>query len=683
MKFKKISLKNIRSYKNAEIEFPEGSILLSGDIGSGKSSILLAIEFALFGLQRGKSGDGLLRNGEKEGQVKLSLELEGKNIVIERNLKKSKDSVQQDDCFIEINNEKKQLSANELKSMILNLFNYPSEFLQKNPILYRYTVYTQQEDMKSILLEEPDERLNTLRRVFNIDKYKRIIENTEKLMSKIREEIRVKEGKLSNLESQKSENELKKQDVVKIKTELATLTIRLNELKKIISERKERLNEFENKIKEFNMLKTEAASVNSELFTKKERINYDKEHSEMLKKQISAIENELRGKKIEDIGKAENEIKRLEKEAEEHENEMLKINRKITSFEVEKQRLEKMSNDIIRLQNCPTCQQSVSEQHKHEIKEKSGKGIEDLGKNLAESLIKKKEIDERLRKIKVEISALRIKDRESGTLKLKFSNLEEKKSFLKKYEESHDILEKSVVVLGNRKEELDSKIKEYANLEKNHDIAKRMFDEVKEDEKEKEISKARFERQLEDILAIIVIMEREIEEMEKAKIRIMKMSKLKSWLETEFIPSIINIEKNVMIKLHADFSDLFGKWFSMLVNDLNARINEEFTPIIEQSGYEIEYPYLSGGERTAAALAYRLALNQIVNSILSNIKTRDILILDEPTDGFSSEQLDRMRNVLDELKAEQLIIVSHEQKIESFVDKVIRINKDEGITRIN
>jgi len=79
-------------------------------------------------------------------------------------------------------------------------------------------------------------------------------------------------------------------------------------------------------------------------------------------------------------------------------------------------------------------------------------------------------------------------------------------------------------------------------------------------------------------------------------------------------------------------------------------------------------------------LAYRLALNQIINSFLSKIKTRNLVILDEPTDGFSEQQLDKMRNVLDQLNTEQLIIVSHEQKIEGFVENIIRFKKENGIS---
>jgi len=83
MIIKKIVLDNIRSYNHEEINFTEGSTLLSGDIGSGKTSVLLSIEFALFGLQPGQRGSGLLRNGEEEGSVLMEFEVEGKDIVVE------------------------------------------------------------------------------------------------------------------------------------------------------------------------------------------------------------------------------------------------------------------------------------------------------------------------------------------------------------------------------------------------------------------------------------------------------------------------------------------------------------------------------------------------------------------------------------------------------------------------
>ena len=39
-----------------------------------------------------------------------------------------------------------------------------------------------------------------------------------------------------------------------------------------------------------------------------------------------------------------------------------------------------------------------------------------------------------------------------------------------------------------------------------------------------------------------------------------------------------------------------------------------------------------------------------------------------------------MRSVLEQLKVKQLIVVSHEQKIEGFVENVIKFKKEKGIS---
>ena len=107
MLLKKIILENIRSYVKQEIDFVEGATLLTGNIGSGKTSILLAIDFALFGLRRGNlSGASLLRNGSDKGSVEFYFEINNDKIVIKRTLKRGT-TVTQDSGYILINNEKK------------------------------------------------------------------------------------------------------------------------------------------------------------------------------------------------------------------------------------------------------------------------------------------------------------------------------------------------------------------------------------------------------------------------------------------------------------------------------------------------------------------------------------------------------------------------------------------------
>ena len=112
-----------------------------------------------------------------------------------------------------------------------------------------------------------------------------------------------------------------------------------------------------------------------------------------------------------------------------------------------------------------------------------------------------------------------------------------------------------------------------------------------------------------------------------------------------------------------------------------SRIDEDLTSIVEQDCYEQDYNYLSGGEKTSLALAYRLSLNTIVKRVSAGIKS-NLLILDEPTDGFSKEQLFKIREILDELKCSQVIMVSHEKELESFADQVMKIEKKNGISQI-
>jgi exonuclease SbcC len=65
-----------------------------------------------------------------------------------------------------------------MKMRIIELLEYPKEFAKKSNLLYKFTVYTPQEEMKSIIQERPEVRLDTLRHIFVIDRYKRIKENS-------------------------------------------------------------------------------------------------------------------------------------------------------------------------------------------------------------------------------------------------------------------------------------------------------------------------------------------------------------------------------------------------------------------------------------------------------------------------------------------------------------------------
>ena len=148
------------------------------------------------------------------------------------------------------------------------------------------------------------------------------------------------------------------------------------------------------------------------------------------------------------------------------------------------------------------------------------------------------------------------------------------------------------------------------------------------------------------------------------------------WLSQHFIPSLVQIESQVLISVKDEFNKLFQKWFYLLIEsgDIDVEIDEYFTPIVNQSGYTMEVDSLSGGEKTSIALAYRLALNEIIRRMI--MLNDNLLILDEPTDGFSKEQLYQIKHVLEELGATQVIVVSHEKELEGFVETIFRVVKE-------
>jgi exonuclease SbcC len=175
-----------------------------------------------------------------------------------------------------------------------------------------------------------------------------------------------------------------------------------------------------------------------------------------------------------------------------------------------------------------------------------------------------------------------------------------------------------------------------------------------------------------------------IDEKESIKNKITKLKEKNTWLKDKFVPTMNLIEKNLMIQINERFNDRFTNWFKTMIEDeeIEAKISEDFTPQVSIQGYDTEIDTMSGGEKTSLALAYRLALNKIISELMPKTSLKDIVILDEPTDGFSSEQLDKMKEVLDLLDIPQLIIVSHETKIESYVDNIIRLQKSNHSTKI-
>jgi exonuclease SbcC len=151
-----------------------------------------------------------------------------------------------------------------------------------------------------------------------------------------------------------------------------------------------------------------------------------------------------------------------------------------------------------------------------------------------------------------------------------------------------------------------------------------------------------------------------------------------TWVGGPFRTMVLTMEQKLLTHAQALFERNFARYFASLVDDpgLMARTDPAFTPLVMIEGEWTPAEALSGGERTSLALAFRLALAQVVRAMGS--LHLDTILLDEPTDGFSPEQVIRMGELLEELALPQVILVSHESQLAAIADRVIRVQKVDG-----
>lgn len=677
MRIVSVELHNIRSYTDAVFGFGPGRTLLCGDIGSGKSTVLLAIEFALFGVRKpGLTGDALLRRGARNGHVILKLEVGMGQVEIKRTLKKTGDDVRQDSGYIVCDNARTEGTALELKARILSILGYSPGLLQKHrDLIYRYTVYTPQEEMKALIFADPDIRLNTIRKVFGVDKYRCIRENTQVYIKALKERRQEYKGMTYDLEDKKSE------------------------LKKTAEQRKERENVFSSE-------KQKAASLKGELDSQKEIVanlqgrlealaqaeretERAKEKVSMLADELSRNQKEIRRLEGALPAKAEpvreqdfaGQIGAKEELVRQAEEELARARMERQSLAGLTQQSTQVVQRIEKLQKCPTCEQDVTEKHKLRINEREQKKLADI----------KHQEDELEKRI------LALAERAEGEAKkLKWLREEERKyllcvSVLREYEEKKGriarLAERNKAireeVAGLNRKILEKKIPDAEKFRGEHRQAGQRLSEIQNKHQEALEKCAGFAAEIRHLAETARKLEQEIERKEDVKKKMLALLAWQNWLEQHFLPLAGVIERHVLSRLYHEFNTYFVDWFRMLIEDesMTAGLDSDFAPVVVQDGYDTDISTLSGGEKTSIGLAYRLALNKVINNSSEGLQTKDIIILDEPTDGFSDEQLDRVRDVLDSLGFSQAIIVSHEPKIESFADTVIRLAKTEHVSR--
>jgi exonuclease SbcC len=88
MKIEIVQLENIRSHVKSTVPFTRGFNCLVGGLGCGKSSVMYAVDFALFGDSVGRSYDYLLREGADFAKVTILFKQNGSTYKLTRGLRR-------------------------------------------------------------------------------------------------------------------------------------------------------------------------------------------------------------------------------------------------------------------------------------------------------------------------------------------------------------------------------------------------------------------------------------------------------------------------------------------------------------------------------------------------------------------------------------------------------------------
>jgi exonuclease SbcC len=558
----------------------------------------------------------------------------------------------------------------EIKRQILRILRFNED---PNPRtgskIYRYGVFTPQEEVKAILDPKFD-RLETLRRAFKVEEYSTALGNNGDLASHLRGEVRELKGKVAGMEENRTKLREKE-------TEVQSLTEELSELR---SKRSSLGQEHTARVKELGRLREEKEKIQQ---IKSEIDNLEK-LIESAKENVKSEQPILKRKRQEatELGEEIALLEKLERPTELSEEQLRGkcdgLAQTISAKRDVLSRAQGKLEDFQRLVDegiCPTCEREVQEAEAGQFHQKIENKQTETGQLKGEVEVLETEEQEaeklcdNLTQFLRQQATLAEKREQLGTLSQEIGEIESKVNGWKTGKTEYETQLETKRTALEKHQDLDRQIE---------DLEKRVGELAAEKEEVAEAIGGK-ESAVESVKSEVADLRAKIETQEKDDARRRAFEKLENWLDQHLKPAVEKVEEAVLSVIHEEFDATFRRWFDRLVesDELTARVDKDFNLIIEQGGYLQSLNTLSGGEKTAVALAYRLALNHMVNKI--NRAKHRLLILDEPTDGFSKDQLFSLRELLlYEVGCDQVLVVSHEKEVEAFADYVYEVAKVRG-----
>ncbi|MCK4477488.1 SMC family ATPase, partial [Candidatus Bathyarchaeota archaeon] len=657
----------------------------------GKSSILYAIDFALFGDPLTRSYHYLLREGESAGKVAVEFLLNGRTYRIERGLKRRGKGIGQDVEHLKFYEEDDLIASMRNEAVAEQLKSITG--LDKE--IFREVVWVRQEHLKELLDIAPRERQKRLDQLFGLSDYEVAWNNIRGIQREYESEKKAYEKDFDVLGIEKLEAEYHKavEEFSNLENEILNLTNGLQEAEMALQAASVQLQNLEQLRKQTEeLLKKEAElqtnTVNTEdmcarlanqIQRKITTIGELEQRLETFKAKLN-----LQRKKLQEIGLASDlTIEELKHQLTSFDEQMTSIRAEQEAARKENQVSKQRVSNLAAESKCPLCLQPLPENYKaHMLKhieeekaEREGKLVE-LQKNIQE-LEKLRDVANKA-VLDFQSYTPRIQDIKTRVLE----EIESKEKLEKEFEE-HQLREKMFrTQLEEARKEIEKfDISELENARNLHETTSEQYHTIKTRLEFSESRKKDISFRIEEFRERVMHAQQKIE-------RVKKIEKL-----LEILDGIRDAYRGIQPQLRTEFVRILERVVQQVLDSLVgeedialiARIDETYTPSIKsQEGHEREVSYLSGGERTLLAFAYRFALGQLIMQARTGHGLQ-MLLLDEPTESLGREDrsVDRLAEAIARLKAiEQIIAVTHNEAFAEKAEHIIRLEKEADVSKV-
>ena len=606
MKIEIVQLENIRSHTKSTVPFTRGFNCLVGGVGRGKSSVLYAVDFALFGDTIGsRSFEYLMREDADWCRVTVQFTHNGKTYKVTRGLKRKGKSINQDFEQLKLYEDEKLVASMKTDAIAEQLKAITG--LDKD--LYREIVWFRQEHLKELLDAKPRDRQTRLDELFGLSDYEVAWSNIAQYQRDYDTEKRVyeKDPDVIGLEKLSNEYNRASEEFTLLELDLETSTQKLAVAKRALDEANTKLKQLEEKKLAVEELKRKETRINanisnmtSTLASLNQRIEDKKTIVDNLRQRQSSLDSQTKMclGKLEQAGLPTNQpMDQLGSCLAEFDDKLssLKAEQEATSRSMQTD--QKRVGQLAEESKCPLCIQPLTGEYKTGLMQRiqqenveRERTINQLRLEVATLQKTKAVASEAYSNLQTCITRnadlkARIVEEEKNLTNLT-TELEEKQKM------DADLRSQLAVVLFEIGKFNLSDVEE-ARVHREH--AFKQYYVVESDLRTKENRKKDLAQRLDDTKDRINLAQEKLERMEKIRKTI------------EVLSAIRDAYRSIQPKLRSEFVKVLRNFVQQVLDGLvggeapmlNVVIDETYTPYVKsETGVDREVSNLSGGERT-------------------------------------------------------------------------------------